>query len=412
MEPHGTTRLGPAAAGAKLQRESVEPLKPRGQSGLVTCHAPAAMAEAEASVTHSSAALVDPIGLRVERRKQKASAGAPSAPSASALSADEACMRRRRSLELWLSAAGADASLQTVERVVCGGRVLAVDAAQEHLILEHLASPMGVYPCAQVRLSDMLRLELRGDWRLSHPLPPRPAWVDEEPPAPPNATAISASPPEAAPPATEAAPLEKYYVQRYMLFSRFDEGVALDAEGWYSVTPEVLAAHMAERCRCDLIIDAFCGVGGNAIQFAHTCERVVGVELDEKRLRLARRNAAVYGVDERIEWLHTDFFALSPSTIRADVVFLSPPWGGPEYTQAAAFDLVTMMGGLDGAAILRHALSLAPSVAYFLPRNADLEQVASLAREHGVPLEIERCALNGHEKGVMAYFGFQEEEDT
>jgi len=27
------------------------------------------------------------------------------------------------------------------------------------------------------------------------------------------------------------------------------------------------------------------------------------------------------------------------------VVFLSPPWGGPEYAEAATFDMATMMGG-------------------------------------------------------------------
>jgi len=44
-------------------------------------------------------------------------------------------------------------------------------------------------------------------------------------------------------------------------------------EGWFSVTPERIARHIASRCQCDLIIDAFCGVGGNTIQFAFTCER-------------------------------------------------------------------------------------------------------------------------------------------
>ena len=115
--------------------------------------------------------------------------------------------------------------------------------------------------------------------------------------------------------------------------------------------------------------------------------------------------------DDRIEWLHADFFDLAPSTLHADVFFLSPPWGGPEYASAKRFDLVTMMGGLDGAEILRHALKLAPSVAYFLPRNADLRQLKALAREHGVPLELERCWLNGHEKGLMAYFNFLEVEE-
>ena len=44
-------------------------------------------------------------------------------------------------------------------------------------------------------------------------------------------------------------------------------------EGWFSATPEKIAQHLAERCRCDLIVDAFCGIGSNTIQFAFTCER-------------------------------------------------------------------------------------------------------------------------------------------
>jgi hypothetical protein len=39
------------------------------------------------------------------------------------------------------------------------------------------------------------------------------------------------------------------------------------------VTPEKIARHIAWRCQCDLIVDAFCGAGGNAIQFAFKCER-------------------------------------------------------------------------------------------------------------------------------------------
>ena len=99
--------------------------------------------------------------------------------------------------------------------------------------------------------------------------------------------------------------MEKYWVQRLMLFSRFVDGVRMDREGWFSVTPEVLAAHIAERCRCDVVVDAFAGVGGNAIQFAFTCERVIAIDLDADRLALARHNAQVYGVADRIEFVHT-----------------------------------------------------------------------------------------------------------
>lgn len=62
--------------------------------------------------------------------------------------------------------------------------------------------------------------------------------------------------------------IRKYWWQRYLLFSRFDSGIKMDEEGWFSVTPELLAKHHANRCGHGAIVDLFTGVGGNAIQFA------------------------------------------------------------------------------------------------------------------------------------------------
>ena len=57
----------------------------------------------------------------------------------------------------------------------------------------------------------------------------------------------------------------------------FDDYCCLHVpQGWYSVTPEVIAAHQAQCCACDIMVDAFAGCGGNAIQFAFTCNHVSG----------------------------------------------------------------------------------------------------------------------------------------
>lgn len=40
---------------------------------------------------------------------------------------------------------------------------------------------------------------------------------------------------------------EKYWNQRFGLFSRFNEGIRLDTESWFSVTPELIAIHIAHR---------------------------------------------------------------------------------------------------------------------------------------------------------------------
>jgi len=64
------------------------------------------------------------------------------------------------------------------------------------------------------------------------------------------------------------------WYQRLFLLPEYDIlPLLLDDTGWFSITPQPIAAHIAERCTSDVIIDAFCGVGGNTIEFAKTCER-------------------------------------------------------------------------------------------------------------------------------------------
>jgi tRNA G10 N-methylase Trm11 len=172
------------------------------------------------------------------------------------------------------------------------------------------------------------------------------------------------------------------------------------SEGWYSATPEEIAAHIAERCRCDVIIDGFCGAGGNAIQFAFTCNHVIAIDIDPVALRVARHNAAIYGVADRIDFIQGDFFTLIPR-LRADIVFLSPPWGGPSYLAQKSFDLNDMP--INGIHILQQARHITPYIAYLLPRNSDLEQLRCVAGDE--PLEVEHNYVDRKVKTITAYFG-------
>ncbi|XP_043989362.1 trimethylguanosine synthase isoform X2 [Gambusia affinis] len=201
--------------------------------------------------------------------------------------------------------------------------------------------------------------------------------------------------------------LAKYWAQRYRLFSRYDEGIRLDREGWFSVTPEKIAEHIALRVEqsfadSQVVIDAFCGVGGNAIQFALTGKRVVAIDIDAERLAMARHNSVVYNVVDQIDFLQGDFLQLAP-TLLGDVVFLSPPWGGPDYLNADVFDIQTMIEP-DGFRIFSQAKQITENIVYFLPRNADMNQVASLAGPGG-KVEVEQNFLNNKLKTVTAYFG-------
>lgn len=186
---------------------------------------------------------------------------------------------------------------------------------------------------------------------------------------------------------------DKYWAQRRRLFARFDRGIQLDAEGWYSVTPEIIADHVAKRVSSlvetsptfgpqlnsgqgVVILDGFSGCGGNAIAFgkipSNIVSKIVCVDTDRSKLLKAAHNASLYDIPKDklvfvqcnsifilkycyrngefildrpqatmpqhmpppvIPTIHAGFqvggFELLPR--RIDLAFFDPPWGGIDY---------------------------------------------------------------------------------
>lgn len=199
--------------------------------------------------------------------------------------------------------------------------------------------------------------------------------------------------------------LNKYWCQRYLLFNKYDEGIKMDEEGWFSVTPEAIAKHHALRCGSGTIVDFFTGVGGNSIQFAKRSKHVIAIDIDPKRIDLAQFNAGIYGVRDQIDFIRGDSFVLAPN-LKADLVFMSPPWGGPDYLKERTFDMITMLRPHDGNFLFSIGRGIAPKVVMFLPRNVDINQLAELSLSANPPwfLEVEKNYLNGKLKAVTAYF--------
>lgn len=247
------------------------------------------------------------------------------------------------------------------------------------------------------------------------------------------------------------------FSQRKRYFTLYDEGCLLDEEGWYSVTPELIANQIAERCRCDTILDAFCGVGGNAIAFAKTCEhgmhvlnlfrprltriplKVIALDVSPVRLALARHNAVIYGVADRIEFILADYIAFAhayasrPAGKRSiDVVFLSPPWGGPDYISQGNSDIelvgeetgaspehhpefsLAHMKPIHGADLFHLTRRITRNVAYYVPRNASLDEISallantapsSLNQDSAEMVEVEEEWMGTKLKALTCYFG-------
>lgn len=167
--------------------------------------------------------------------------------------------------------------------------------------------------------------------------------------------------------------LQSYWDRRYQLFSRFDEGVQLDEEGLYSAKPEASALSIGRMIEGRRILDAFCGVGASAIGLARAGKKVIASDINRERLEMARHNAGIYGVGDRIEFVHGDAVR-AMDTLQYDAIYLDPPWGGIDYDRRERFPLSGLAP--DGEKLLRAALSHTGNVSITVPPNFDLWEIS------------------------------------
>ena len=187
---------------------------------------------------------------------------------------------------------------------------------------------------------------------------------------------------------------------------------------------------------------------------------MIALDTSPVRLACAAHNAALYGVADRITFILADWVTWTESYLarleksqvpeeeQVEVVFLSPPWGGIEYQTvgdkdnnndtaalpppkkrarvdvadceeggagggASKLPVATTKGGgyyplaalapLHGRDLFHLARRITPHVAYYLPRNVDLLELATLV--DGERIEIEEEWMSGKLKAVTAYFG-------
>lgn len=219
-----------------------------------------------------------------------------------------------------------------------------------------------------------------------------------------------------------------FYNRRSSLFSRYDEGIRITGDQWFSVTPENIARVTALQIKrrfphAEVVYDGFGGAGGNTIQLALLFDKVIYNELDEEICFDAHNNAEVYGVEDAIEFRNEDFF--DPEHIRylkqaqPDVVFLSPPWGGPQYLTKEKFDLYEpIQDGLEGMSIAKvvdfTVKNISPNICLFLPKTTNLEQLAEILSYHEGKADVDYMHFLGYCKGMCVYFGpdMENKEET
>lgn len=165
----------------------------------------------------------------------------------------------------------------------------------------------------------------------------------------------------------------------------FHEAVQYDDVSLYSATDQLTARAIARVLRtlpgvtqASTVTDATACIGGNTLEFARIFAHVHAVELDSVRVSMLRHNLALLQLDTGVTVHEADYCQLQ-TTLRQDVVFLDPPWGGKRYKQQERVRLYLSdrdVGDLCGA-ILLHT----PHVVVKVPCNFDVRHFAQTVQQ-------------------------------
>jgi trimethylguanosine synthase len=165
---------------------------------------------------------------------------------------------------------------------------------------------------------------------------------------------------------------------------------------------------------------------------------VIALDISPVRLALARHNAAIYGVADRIEFILADYISFANAylsrphpTRRIDVVFLSPPWGGPGYLSPSECPTssdehqdeleahpeysLSSIKPIHGTDLFRLTKRISNNIAYFLPRNTNLNEISTLLKsdkdtsavtdDEPQMIEVEEEWMGSKLKALTCYFG-------
>jgi len=115
----------------------------------------------------------------------------------------------------------------------------------------------------------------------------------------------------------------------------------LDDEAFYSVTDQYTADKISKDIlknipNIKVVTDGTACVGGNTYSFSKYFEKVHAVEIDPLRCSYLRKNLELLDVGNTD--VHLGSILETCPQLHQDMLFLDPPWGGPNYKSKKKID--------------------------------------------------------------------------
>ena len=178
------------------------------------------------------------------------------------------------------------------------------------------------------------------------------------------------------------------------------------------MTPEIIAEYTAKLAKGCTVIDGFCGSGGNVIQFSKFCKTVFAIDIDPKKIDICKNNCKIYNCDDNIYFIKCDFLKIENYTtvkVKADYIFLSPPWGGVSYKNSDIYSIKASMTP-DINEIVKVSLRISKYIMFYVPRTLMLEElfgiVSNIKKNNNIFFDIHILKSANKIKALLIIFGY------
>lgn len=148
----------------------------------------------------------------------------------------------------------------------------------------------------------------------------------------------------------------------------------LDDEALYSVTDQATADRITTELlkivpATAILTDGTACIGGNTFSFCRAFQRVNAVELEPAKFNFLKHNMGVLGVENASYYLGDILSYVD--VLEQSLLFLDPPWGGPDYKQKERVNLY--LSGIPLDEVCRRFAPTTTYIALKTPTNFNIE---------------------------------------
>lgn len=183
--------------------------------------------------------------------------------------------------------------------------------------------------------------------------------------------------------------------KKKILEKHINPAYSMDENDLRFATNGILAEYRAKRLKCNLIIDLCSGVGIQSIAFAKQCNKVIGVEIDGKKVERAQENAKIEKLNN-VEFFEGDVLdekiIEKIKKLEPDIIFCDPERLPEEISRSVA----TIKPNIN-VLLLKYS-KICEKIVIELPpqiRDINIKQ----------PFEKEYASVDGKLNRLTLYFG-------